>query len=87
MLPVQNKAKDLAVAISDVSAGRGINSRLCYFEHKLLMSRETYLAPDQKRLISRFWQSASGFWRGPPAWRAWLLVALMIAVVLLQLLV
>jgi vitamin B12/bleomycin/antimicrobial peptide transport system ATP-binding/permease protein len=52
-----------------------------------LMSRETYLAPDEKRLISRFWQSASGFWRGPSAWRAWLLIALMIAVVLMQLLV
>ena len=47
----------------------------------------TYLAPDEKRLISRFWQSASGFWRGPHSWRAWLLVALLIATVLLQLLV
>ena len=51
------------------------------------MSPETYLAPDEKRLISRFWQSAAGFWRGPSAWRAWLLVALLIATVLLQLLI
>jgi len=51
------------------------------------MYRETYLAPDGKRLISRFWQSAAGFWRGPSAWRAWLLVALLIATVLLQLLI
>ena len=51
------------------------------------MSPETYLAPDEKRLISRFWQSAAGFWRGPPAWRVWLLVALLIATVLLQLLI
>jgi vitamin B12/bleomycin/antimicrobial peptide transport system ATP-binding/permease protein len=52
-----------------------------------LMSRKTYLAPDEKRLISRFWQSASGFWRGREAWRAWLLIALLIATLLLQLLV
>jgi len=51
------------------------------------MSLETYLAPDEKRLISRFWQSATGFWRGRSAWRAWPLVALLIAIVLLQLLV
>src|SRR5450755_3010224 len=50
------------------------------------MSLETNLAPDEKRLISRFWQSASGFWRGRSAWRAWLLVVLLIATVLLQLL-
>jgi putative ATP-binding cassette transporter len=50
------------------------------------MSRETYFVPDEKRLISRFWQSASGFWRGS-AWCAWLLIALLIATVLLQLLV
>jgi putative ATP-binding cassette transporter len=50
------------------------------------MSQETYIAPDERRLISRFWQSASGFWRGPAAWRAWILVALLVATVLLQLL-
>jgi len=50
------------------------------------MLRKEYLAPDQRRLLLRFWQSASGFWRGPLAWRAWLLIALLIATVLLQLL-
>lgn len=49
------------------------------------MPCDTYRAPDEKRLIARFWQSASGFWHGPSAWRAWLLIALMIATVLLQL--
>jgi putative ATP-binding cassette transporter len=51
------------------------------------MLYQTYLAPDERRLISRFWHSASGFWRGPQAWRAWLLIALLIATVLLQLLI
>src|SRR5450631_1293828 len=50
------------------------------------MLDQTYIAPDEKRLLSRFWQSASGFWRGRSAWRAWLLVAVLIATVLLQLL-
>jgi putative ATP-binding cassette transporter len=36
-------------------------------------------------LVSRFWRSASGFWRGPAAWRAWLLTALLIGSALLQL--
>ncbi|MFA6266358.1 MAG: SbmA/BacA-like family transporter [Pseudolabrys sp.] len=45
-----------------------------------------YIAPDERRLIVRFWRSASGFWRGPTAWRAWLLTGLLIATILLQLL-
>lgn len=45
-----------------------------------------YIAPDEKRLLVRFWQSASGFWRGPDAWRAWLLIAMLLATVVLQLL-
>jgi putative ATP-binding cassette transporter len=45
------------------------------------MLYQTYLAPDERRLITRFWQSASGFWRGPQAWRAWVLIALLIATV------
>ncbi len=36
-------------------------------------------------LLSRFWRSASGFWRGPSAYRAWLLTALLVGSVLLQL--
>jgi vitamin B12/bleomycin/antimicrobial peptide transport system ATP-binding/permease protein len=50
------------------------------------MLDQTYIAPDQKRLLARFWKSASGFWRGRSAWRAWLLVTLLIATILLQLL-
>ena len=50
------------------------------------MLYQAYLAPDQKRLLSRFWQSASGFWRGASASRAWLLIAMLIATVVLQLL-
>jgi vitamin B12/bleomycin/antimicrobial peptide transport system ATP-binding/permease protein len=50
------------------------------------MLYQTYLAPGEKQLLARFWQSASGFWRGSSAWRAWLLVAVLIATVLLQLL-
>jgi putative ATP-binding cassette transporter len=41
----------------------------------------------RKRLLLRFWRSASGFWRGPTARRAWLLVVLLVATVILQLLV
>jgi putative ATP-binding cassette transporter len=36
-------------------------------------------------LALRFWRSASGFWRGPSAWRARLITALLIAIVLIQL--
>ena len=46
----------------------------------------SYIAPDEKQLLARFWQSVSGFFRGRSAWRAWLLGALLIATVLLQLL-
>lgn len=49
------------------------------------MQDETYISPDEGQLLKRFWQSASGFWRGRSAWRAWLLVVLLIATVLLQL--
>ena len=34
---------------------------------------------------SRFWKSASGFWRGLPASRVWLLGAALVAIVILQL--
>lgn len=44
-------------------------------------------APDtQRRLLSRFWRAASGFWgRGVGAREAWLLTALLLASVVLQL--
>jgi len=50
------------------------------------MLNQTHSAADEKLLLSRFWRSASGYWRGPGAWRAWLLVAVLIATVILQLL-
>jgi putative ATP-binding cassette transporter len=43
-----------------------------------------YQAPDQRRLLCRFWRSASGFWSG---WSSWNLIGLLITVILLQLLV
>jgi putative ATP-binding cassette transporter len=49
------------------------------------MLDQTYISPDEGQLLSRFWQSASGFWRGRSALRAWLLVVLLVATVLLQL--
>ena len=49
------------------------------------MPDQAYIAPDERQLLSRFWQSASGFWSGRSAWRAWPLVVLLVATVLLQL--
>src|ERR1700693_1391198 len=49
------------------------------------MARGIYIAPNEWRLIYRFWHSASGFWRGPSAWRIWLLTALLITTVIAQL--
>lgn len=43
-------------------------------------------ASGEKQLLGRFWQSASGYWRGPTAWTAWLLVVALIVNVILQLL-
>lgn len=50
------------------------------------MNNGTYIAPSEQRLLSRFWQSARGFWIGATAPWAWLLTLLLIATVLLQLL-
>jgi putative ATP-binding cassette transporter len=50
------------------------------------MLRRTCLAPGERELLLRFWQSASGYWRGRAAWKPWLLVAALVATVLLQLL-
>src|SRR5258706_9692674 len=41
----------------------------------------------ERRLLWRFWQSASGFWRDAAAWRVWLLTALLFITVILQLLI
>lgn len=51
------------------------------------MTRHTYVTPNERRLIRRFWQSASGFWRAPSAWRIWLLTGLVITTAIVQLLI
>jgi putative ATP-binding cassette transporter len=51
-----------------------------------MIDQGTYLAPSEQRLLSRFWQSARGFWSGASAGWAWLLTILLIVTVLLQLL-
>lgn len=50
------------------------------------MLTRTSSIPGEMRLLGRFWQSASGYWRGPTAWTAWLLVIALIIDVVLQLL-
>jgi putative ATP-binding cassette transporter len=42
-------------------------------------------ADDPHQQWSRFWESASGFWRGLRSWRVWLLCAALVAIVVLQL--
>jgi putative ATP-binding cassette transporter len=51
------------------------------------MTRPIRIPETERRLIRRFWQSASGFWRGASAWPVWLLTALLFITVILQLLV
>ncbi len=50
------------------------------------MLRRADLASSEKQLLGRFWRSASGYWRGPAAWAAWLLAGALVANVILQLL-
>ncbi|MEY9497033.1 putative ATP-binding cassette transporter [Bradyrhizobium elkanii] len=50
------------------------------------MLTRTRFAPEEKQLLLRFWQSASGYWRGSSGWLGWFLVVLLIANVILQLL-
>jgi len=50
------------------------------------MLTRTSFIPGEMRLLGRFWQTASGYWRGPTAWMAWLLVIALIIDVVLQLL-
>src|SRR5260221_7041982 len=49
------------------------------------MARDPGTTPDQAQLASRFWQSASGFWRGRSARSAWPRTLLIVAVVVLEL--
>jgi vitamin B12/bleomycin/antimicrobial peptide transport system ATP-binding/permease protein len=51
------------------------------------MFRDPDTTSGQARLAFRFWESASGFWRGPTARRAWALSLLLIAIILMQFLV
>lgn len=39
----------------------------------------------RRRLLARFWETASGYWRGATAWQAWLLCLAAVALVVLQL--
>jgi putative ATP-binding cassette transporter len=49
-------------------------------------SKDTYQSPGEQQLLSRFWQTARGFWGGESSGWAWLLTVLLVATVLLQLL-
>lgn len=49
------------------------------------MAHEAHIVAEQSRLTFRFWESASGFWRGHSAGRAWSLSGLLVAIVVLQL--
>ena len=40
---------------------------------------------DPHQAWSRFWESASGYWRGLSAWRVWLLCTFLVSVVVMQL--
>ncbi|HEV2153952.1 SbmA/BacA-like family transporter [Bradyrhizobium sp.] len=50
------------------------------------MLTRTRFNSDETQLLLRFWRSASGYWRAPPAFGPWLLVITLIANVILQLL-
>jgi ABC-type uncharacterized transport system fused permease/ATPase subunit len=43
------------------------------------------LLADSRRPLARFWQTASGFWKGPDGWRAWTMSALLLSIVVAQL--
>jgi len=49
------------------------------------MARDPDTTPDQGQLAARFWVSASGFWRGRSARRAWPVTLLIVAIVVLEL--
>ncbi|MCP3463346.1 SbmA/BacA-like family transporter [Bradyrhizobium sp. CCGUVB23] len=66
--------------------GKPFSFRVAIQGRGLLMLTRTNFAPEEKQLLLRFWQSAAGYWWGPSAWRAWLLVVALIANVVLQLL-
>jgi vitamin B12/bleomycin/antimicrobial peptide transport system ATP-binding/permease protein len=51
------------------------------------MARDPSTTADKARLAFRFWETASGFWQGPTAGRAWSLTLLLVAIIVLQLVV
>ena len=57
-------------------------SRLRRYQHEAKWQIRLTLLRTKGQLLSRFWQSASGFWKGRSAWRAWPLVVLLVATVL-----
>ena len=52
-----------------------------------MLDRTCLFPDDRKNLLRRFWRSASGYWRDRTARQAWLLAALLILLVVLQLLI
>ncbi len=52
-----------------------------------MLDRTCFLPEDRKSLLRRFWRSASGYWRDRTARQAWLLAALLVVLVILQLLI
>jgi ABC-type uncharacterized transport system fused permease/ATPase subunit len=49
------------------------------------MSKQNGNNRNRTRQLARFWKSASGYWKGKSAWRAWLLSTLLFAIVVAQL--
>ncbi len=59
---------------------RGLRDRL-EFDHRVMIDNRDI----QRKQWHRFWESASGFWLSSASWRIWLLSALLVSVVVLQL--
>jgi putative ATP-binding cassette transporter len=51
----------------------------------MVMSENSTDQEDTQQEWTRFWQSASGFWCGLRAWPVWLLAAVLVGIVILQL--
>lgn len=49
------------------------------------MNSNSFRPLSEKQLLQRFWQTASGYWRGANAWKGWSLVYLLVLILLLQL--
>lgn len=51
-----------------------------------LIESHTYTPQSESQLLQRFWQTASGYWHGAKAWKAWSLICLLLTILLFQLL-